>query len=160
MFTSLRAVVVLALAAILLVGILLATAVIDATSGGSAPNLTSPSALADATRSLPAYWDVRPGDTFDSIAAATHLSVSQLQDLNPRQDPTNLIAGERLRLHVRTPGHRVPRRVLPRFWTVAPGDTFSSIAAKTGLPIGEIAQFNPTVDPTTLKPGQRLKLRR
>jgi LysM repeat protein len=159
MFTSLRVVVVLALAAILLVGILLATAVIDATSGGSAPNLTSPSALADATRSLPAYWDVRPGDTFDSIAAATHLSLSQLEDLNPAQDPTNLLPGERLRLHVPGPTKHVPRRVLPPFWTVSTGDTFSSIAAKTGLGVGEIAQFNPSVNPTALKPGQRLKLR-
>jgi LysM repeat protein len=159
MFSSLRAVVVLALAAILVVGVLLATAVIDATSGGSAPNLTSPSAIADATRSLPPYWDVRPGDTFASIAAATHLSVSQLQDLNPRQDPTHLLPGERLKLHMHTPGQHVARRVLPRFWTVRPGDTFSSIAAKTGLGVGEIAQFNPTVNPTTLKPGKRLKLR-
>jgi LysM repeat protein len=159
MFSSLRAVVLLALAGVLVVGILLASAVIDATSGGSAPSLTSPAAIAAATRALPPYWNVRPGDTFDSIATATHLSVSQLQDLNPRQDPTHLLPGERLKLHVHMPGRHVPRRVLPRFWTVAHGDTFSSIAAKTGLRVSDVAQFNPKVNPTTLRPGQRLKLR-
>ena len=39
------------------------------------------------------------------------------------------------------------------------GDTPSSIAEKTGVPLEEIPRLNPDLDPQTLSPGQRIKLR-
>ena len=52
-----------------------------------------------------------------------------------------------------------PRRRGPRRYTVKPGDTPSSIAEETGVPLEEILRLNPDLDPQTLSPGQRIKLR-
>jgi hypothetical protein len=47
----------------------------------------------------------------------------------------------------------------PRRYTVQPGDTPSSIADETGVPLEEILSLNPDLDPQTLTPGQRIRLR-
>ena len=47
----------------------------------------------------------------------------------------------------------------PRRYRVKAGDTPTSIADKTGVPLEEILRLNPDLDPQTLAPGQRLKLR-
>jgi LysM repeat protein len=47
----------------------------------------------------------------------------------------------------------------PRRYTVRPGDTPSAIAERTGVPLETILELNPDLDPQTLSPGQRLKLR-
>ena len=52
-----------------------------------------------------------------------------------------------------------PRRKGPRRYTVRPGDTPSSIAEETGVPLEEILRLNPDLDPQTLSPGERIKLR-
>jgi LysM repeat protein len=49
-------------------------------------------------------------------------------------------------------------RRLPPYWTVRPGDTFAVIAGKTGLSTDQLQAYNPTVDPLTLTPGERLNL--
>ncbi len=46
-----------------------------------------------------------------------------------------------------------------RRYTVKAGDTPSSIAEKTGVPLEQIMLLNPDLDPQTLSPGQRIKLR-
>jgi LysM repeat protein len=48
----------------------------------------------------------------------------------------------------------------PRYYRVKPGDTPTSIAAKTGVSLSQIEQLNPNLDPQTLNPGERIKLRR
>jgi LysM repeat protein len=48
----------------------------------------------------------------------------------------------------------------PRFYRVKPGDTPSAIAQKTGVPLSQIQELNPDLDPQTLAPGQRIKLRK
>ena len=47
----------------------------------------------------------------------------------------------------------------PRRYRVKTGDTPSSIADKTGVSLDEIMRLNPDLDPQTLAPGQRIKLR-
>jgi len=47
----------------------------------------------------------------------------------------------------------------PRRYRVKAGDTPTSIADKTGVPLDEILRLNPDLDPQTLAPGQRIKLR-
>jgi LysM repeat protein len=47
----------------------------------------------------------------------------------------------------------------PRRYIVKNGDTPTSIAEKTGVPLAEIVRLNPDLDPQTLSPGQRIKLR-
>jgi LysM repeat protein len=46
-----------------------------------------------------------------------------------------------------------------RRYTVKPGDTPSLIAEKTGVPLEEILRLNPDLDPQTLSPGERIRLR-
>ena len=48
---------------------------------------------------------------------------------------------------------------LPVYWKVHTGDSYDRIARKTGLTVAELERFNPRVDPATIRPGQRLKLR-
>jgi LysM repeat protein len=55
-------------------------------------------------------------------------------------------------------GQRRKRRE-PRRYTVQPGDTPSSIAEETGVPLDDILRLNPDLDPQTLSPGQRIKIR-
>jgi LysM repeat protein len=52
-----------------------------------------------------------------------------------------------------------PDRKLPVYWTVKAGDTYTRIARKTGLTIDDLETFNPTTNPSTIAPGQRIKLR-
>jgi LysM repeat protein len=47
----------------------------------------------------------------------------------------------------------------PRRYRVKAGDTPSSIADKTGVSLDQIMRLNPDLDPQTLAPGQRIKLR-
>ena len=44
------------------------------------------------------------------------------------------------------------------FYTVQQGDSLSAVAAKTGVPVGQIEALNPTVNPNVLHAGQRLRL--
>jgi LysM repeat protein len=46
-----------------------------------------------------------------------------------------------------------------RTYVVKPGDTPSSIAEKTNVPLSQIQELNPDLDDQTLSVGQRLKLR-
>jgi LysM repeat protein len=50
----------------------------------------------------------------------------------------------------------------PKFYVVKPGDTLSSIAAKTGVQLSQLTSLNPSVSapPYSLQAGQRLRLRR
>ena len=54
------------------------------------------------------------------------------------------------------PTRTVPRR---RTYRVKEGDTLTAISEKTGVPTGTLLALNPGLDPQTLQPGDRLKLR-
>jgi len=46
---------------------------------------------------------------------------------------------------------------LPLYWTVRRGQTYAQIAKKTGLSVAALKTLNPSTDPRSLVPGQRLK---
>lgn len=46
-----------------------------------------------------------------------------------------------------------------RVYTVKSGDVLSVIAERYGVPVARIERLNPDVDPRTLRPGVRLRLR-
>ncbi len=46
-----------------------------------------------------------------------------------------------------------------RAYVVQNGDTLTSIARRTGVPVSRIQQLNPAVDPQILISGEKLKLR-
>lgn len=45
-------------------------------------------------------------------------------------------------------------------YVVVPGDTFTGIADKTGIPLAKLERLNPELDTGTLNAGQQIKLRR
>lgn len=47
-----------------------------------------------------------------------------------------------------------------KFYVVKPGDSLSGIAAKTGVSIATIESLNHNLNPNSLQPSQRLRLRR
>lgn len=51
-------------------------------------------------------------------------------------------------------------RTKAKKYTVESGDTLTSIAHKTGIPVAEIQALNPEVDPQTLIAGEVLKLKK
>lgn len=111
---------------------------------------------------LRAFWTVRPGDTLAQISIKTGLTVGQLEALNPSTDPNALLPGQRLKLlrHPPKPHPKRPKPLGPRFWTVRSGQSFGWIAAKTGIDLVKLEQLNPHLRPTTLQPGDRVRLRR
>jgi LysM repeat protein len=51
------------------------------------------------------------------------------------------------------------RKPVPKTYEVQSGDTLTSIARETGVPVARIVQLNPGVDPQILISGEELKLR-
>ena len=101
---------------------------------------------------------MRPGDTFARISEKTGLSVDRLEAFNPHTDPLSLVPGQRLNLWLH-PAPPRPKPLGPRFWTVQAGDSFGSIAVRTGINLAKLEQLNPRLKPTTLQPGDRMRLR-
>jgi len=124
---------------------------------GTHPRSAHPSRLQ--VHRVPPYWTVRPGDTFTTISEKTGLTVAQLETFNPNIDPVSLVPGQRLNLWLHPPA---PRRKPPgpQFWTVRAGESFGSIAAKTGISLTKLEQLNPRLKPSALQPGDRVRLRR
>jgi LysM repeat protein len=58
-----------------------------------------------------------------------------------------------------TPAKKGKQRRQRRTYTVKPGDTPSSIAEKTNVPLSQIQELNPDLDDQTLSVGQKIKLR-
>lgn len=108
---------------------------------------------------VPPYWIVHPGDTLTEIALRTGLSVAQLEAFNPNTDPNALNPGQRLNLWLHPPRPQPPPPG-PEFWTVRPGQSFGSIAAKTGVNLSTLEQLNPQLKPSALQPGDSVRLRR
>lgn len=119
----------------------------------------APSAGDAALRRLAPYWTVHQGESYSSIAEKTGLSVEQLETFNPYTNPATIVPGQRLKLRLHPPPPP-PKPKGPKFWTIRTGDSFGSVAAKTGHNINKLQQLNPKLKPTTLQPGDRMRLRR
>jgi LysM repeat protein len=70
--------------------------------------------------------------------------------LRAKSDTTHAISGSRTRA----------RRRGPRYYVVQPGDSLTTIAAKTRVALTQLEALNPGIDPNSLQTGQRLRLRR
>ena len=142
-----------------LAALLAAIIVVVMTSAGPSGTHSSPTNSPRATiPGLAPYWTVRPGDTYARISHKTGLSIAQLEAFNPDTDPNNVLPGQRLNLWLHPPLPR-PKPLGPRFWTVRPGESFGSIAAQTGVNLAKLEQLNPQLKPTTLQPGDQVRLR-
>jgi LysM repeat protein len=141
-----------------LVTLLIATAVVAATTLTGSDAASGTSEAAQKARKLPVYWKVHTGDSYQSIAGRTGLTVDQLEAFNPYVNPDTIQPGDRIQLRARVPRDK-PKPPGPRFYTVRAGDTFGSIARKTDHSMVHLVEINPKVNPENLQPGQRVRLR-
>jgi LysM repeat protein len=109
-------------------------------------------------RKLPVYWTVHRGDSYGLIAEKTGLTVDELETFNPYVDPSTLVPGQRVKLRAHVPPPK-PKPLGPKYYKLRSGDSFGSIAAKTGKTIYHLQKLNPKMKPTTLQPGDRVRLR-
>jgi LysM repeat protein len=116
------------------------------------------SARAERLSRLPVYWKVHSGDTYDQIAQKTGLTVDELETFNPYIDPSRIQPGQRLKLRAKVPPPK-PKPLGPKYVTVHTGDSYGSIAAKTGKDITRLQRLNPKLKATELHPGDRVRLR-
>jgi LysM repeat protein len=145
--------------AVVLVVLLVATAVIAVTTLTGSSSGSGTSEAAEKTRKLPVYWKVHTGDSYQSIAAKTGLTVDDLETFNPYVNPDTIQPGDRIQLRLHVPRGK-PKPPGPRFYTVRTGDTFASIARKTKHSMLRLLDINPKVNPANLQPGQRVRLRK
>ena len=68
--------------------------------------------------------------------------------------PTTTVTSKRKKTH----RHSHPRQQ-QRTYTVQSGDTFESIATKTGTTVARLKQLNPAVDPTALQVGEKIRVK-
>jgi LysM repeat protein len=55
-------------------------------------------------------------------------------------------------------GTRTSTGTQRRTYTVRPGDTLALISERTGVPVEELEELNPRIDPNSLTVGQKIKL--
>ena len=96
------------------------------------------------------HHTVAPGESLTSIAAADHISITALAGANRLSRDARLIAGSVLRIPPPGTGTRSPaapksaRRTAPttRHYTVRPGDTLTSVAARARVSTSYLANLN------------------
>ena len=91
--------------------------------------------VAGAVAVVIANSDIADGDDSESTATTTEQTSTERTTTTRR--------GRRLRAN----------------YVVKPGDSFGSIAEKTGVSVEQLELLNPEVDPQALVVGQRIKLR-
>jgi LysM repeat protein len=70
---------------------------------------------------------------------------------HPARTSTTTLQSKTTRSHGQKRHHR-------RTYTVQSGDTFDSIARKTGTTVARLEQLNPGIDPTALRVGVRIRV--
>lgn len=115
------------------------------------PSLLTPARnVAPVAGMLPARHQVKPGETLYQIASHYRLSVTELQQLNQLQQPTDIRSGQWLQLQVAA--------ATPELYQVQDGDTLFSIAFKFNVPMEQLAELNKLNTKTELKAGQQIRL--
>lgn len=98
-------------------------------------------------------YTVMPGETFYSISRRFGLTVAELMAANPGIPADRLMAG--VVICVPTPTMR-PCPAGSMTYTVAPGDTLTSIADRFSLSVYSLSIANPGFSAENLTPGMRL----
>jgi LysM repeat protein len=92
-----------------------------------------------------------------AVAFATYTVVTKSLPSKSGSSPSSSHQGKAAKKATKT-AHKHRRR--RRTYTVKPGDTPSGIAEKTGVPLATLQRLNPQLDPQSLSPGQKIRLRR
>ena len=143
----------------LVVLLLAIVAVAVTTLSEPSPATSSAQARAQKLDKLSVYWKVHTGDSYGTIAEKTGLTVDELETFNPRVDPGAIVPGQRIKLRLHVPKPK-PEPLGPRTHTVRNGETYASIAARTGHSMLALQRLNPKLHANALQPGDRVRLRR
>lgn len=98
-------------------------------------------------------YEVRPGDTLNSIAARFGTNLVGLLELNPTLRLRTLTEGMTLCVP------RVPERppcINGAYYIIREGDSFYSLAQRYSLPLNLLLEANPEANPYDLKVGQEI----
>ena len=98
-------------------------------------------------------YQVRPGDTLNSIATRFGTNLVGLIELNPTLRLRSLTEG----MTICVP--RVPERptcINGAYYAIREGDTFYNIAQRYGIPLNLLLEANPEANPYDLKVGQEI----
>jgi peptidoglycan endopeptidase LytE len=130
-----------------------ATAGVGALGGLSAGVASASPAV---TAAVPgAAYTVRAGDTLSSIAARYGTTVTAIATANQLSDPNLIFPGQRLTI---PGGGATGAATASGTYRVQPGDTLSSLAARFGTTVAELAALNHLSDPNLIYAGQTLVL--
>lgn len=99
-------------------------------------------------------YNIRPGDTYFSLARRFNITLQALSSANPGVDPARLQIGQPICIPAPAP----PPFPCPRgfLYTLMQGDTFFSLARRYGTTVDAIIAANPGIDPGRLLTGQQL----
>ena len=107
---------------------------------------------------------VAPGETVYSLSKLYGIAEERFYEDNPAVRTNGLKAGEKVRiLCTDVPAVELPRRKMQRTFvthTVQPGETTYSIAKRYSLALNTLIQDNPGLDPSHLRAGQELLIRK
>ncbi len=101
-----------------------------------------------------AYYTVQRGDTWNSVAQASGITVTALMRANPQAVRANnwLWIGDRLCIPAGSAGPAVPTAPAPEqtasggYWyQVRPGDTWNSVSRAAGVPVRDLWRANPNL---------------
>lgn len=97
------------------------------------------------------FYTVVSGDTLFLIATRFNTTVTAILQANPGLDPDRLVVGERICIPA------APPQICRGFeYTVAAGDTLTSIAFRFNTTVAAILQANPGLNPDFIVIGQRI----
>ncbi|QOP66151.1 endolysin [Arthrobacter phage DanielleIgnace] len=101
---------------------------------------------------------VDPGDSLSSIAAQFGVDLNELVRVNGIQNANLIYPGQVLQLPVAVPESPAAISTGVSEVIVDPGDTLAGIALQFGVPLSQVVNANPGIDPNLIFPGQVLQL--
>ncbi|MGW9405687.1 LysM peptidoglycan-binding domain-containing protein [Arthrobacter sp. NPDC055585] len=127
------------------------------TGGAKAPAAQAPAA---------GTYTVKPGDTLSAIAAKHGVSLSSVLEANELSMSSVIYPGEKLTLGSSSgvttassaPAPAAPAAPQTGTYTVVPGDTLGSIAARHGVSLQSVLEANNLSMSSVIRPGQNLSL--
>ncbi len=126
---------------------------LQSTQATAAPAGTAQAGTAAGTQTW--TYTVQAGDTLSQITGKLNVSRDAILALNPGLNPDVLAAGQQIKI----PGELPPEYGGYGSYTVQSGDTLASLAGRFGMTVQELQTANNIADPTSIQPGQTLKVK-